>query len=87
MKQVTRNEADFSELFGFAEQRFNVRWNPANDLFFNTILKYGSYTDLYLDELKADLPERTGAWKQATEIAIAWLESLNVSEVRVYSPD
>lgn len=50
MKTVTRNEVDFSEIFEFAEEKFNVGWNRANDMFFNHSLNYKSHNEYSLDE-------------------------------------
>jgi hypothetical protein len=50
---------DFSALFFYADKEFGIDWNSANDLFFNTILPYRSFTDIYLSDLcdGFDLPE------------------------------
>lgn len=58
MKKITRNEADFSELFRFAEEISGVSWNNANDLFFaEGMIPYESYADFLLEEVKYSLEE------------------------------
>lgn len=57
MKQVTRNEIDFSEIFNFAEEKFGVDWNRANDMFFGSSLEYQSFNEYSLDEPLEYIPE------------------------------
>jgi len=45
MKIVTRNEIEFSELFNFASDEFNIDWNSANDLFFGGVANYEGVSD------------------------------------------
>lgn len=50
MKKVTRNEVDFSEIFYYAEAKFNIDWNRANDMFFHNSLDYKSHNEYELNE-------------------------------------
>ena len=50
MKKVTRNEVDFSEIFEFADKKFGIDWNRANDMFFNNSLDYKFYNEYSLGE-------------------------------------
>lgn len=43
----TVNQIGFSEIFKFAETKYGISWNDANDLFFNGPLQYGSVSDIY----------------------------------------
>jgi hypothetical protein len=53
MKKVTRNEADFSELFRFAEEKFGIGWNDCCDLFHRSeFIRWRNITELYLDDLE-----------------------------------
>ena len=45
MKRVTRTEVDFSEIFNYAEKKFKVSWNRANDMFFGHSLDYKSFNE------------------------------------------
>ena len=45
----------FEEIFRFAEKEFGIHWNPANDLFFNTIFAYRSCTLIYTCDLACDI--------------------------------
>ena len=51
-KQV--NKVGFAEIFQYAKEKFNIHWNPANDMFFRTeILTFRSMDDIelwYLEE-------------------------------------
>lgn len=51
MKKVTRNEVDFAEIFFYAEEKFGVDWNRANDMFFDNSLKYKSHNEFVRGEL------------------------------------
>jgi hypothetical protein len=58
MKKITRNEADFSKLFRFAEEISGVSWNNANDLFFDEgMIPYKGYADFLLEEVRYSLEE------------------------------
>ena len=51
MKRVTRNEVDFSEIFFYAEKKFKVHWNRANDMFFDNCLDYKSFNEYSIEEI------------------------------------
>lgn len=59
MKKTTRTEVDFSEIFAYAEEKFNIDWNHANDMFFNHSLTYKSYDAYDLGEPLECIPENT----------------------------
>ena len=50
MKKVTKNEVDFSEIFDYAKEKYQVGWNRANDMFFNNSLEYKSFNEYSLGE-------------------------------------
>jgi len=50
MRKVSRNEVDFSEIFYFADEKFGISWNHANDVFFNNSLDYKSHNEFNLNE-------------------------------------
>ena len=43
----TRQVYDFSDIFKFAESRYGIGWNDANDVFFNGVLEYGKHSEVY----------------------------------------
>ena len=43
----TVKQIDFDEIFHYAERKYGIHWNNANDIFFNSVLKYGSVTTVY----------------------------------------
>lgn len=45
MKEVSFTKISFSEIFYYAEEKFNISWNESNDLFFNQSLTYKSYNE------------------------------------------
>lgn len=70
MNKVTRNEADFSELFEFAEKNYGISWNGCNNLFFHSSLTYQRYNDFDIEELESDLTdEEFGDRKIKTELS------------------
>jgi len=45
------NEVDFSTIFNYADKKFGVSWNRANDMFFvDGSLTYRSFNEYDLDE-------------------------------------
>lgn len=38
----------FSEIFKFAEKKYDIDWNTANDVFFNNVFEYGKMTSATL---------------------------------------
>lgn len=50
MKKKEINEVDFSEIFNYATEKFGIGWNPCNDMFFGSSLKYKSYNEYDLGE-------------------------------------
>ncbi len=42
-----KKRVDFSEIFHYAEEKFNVDWNRANDMFFNNSLNYKSFNEFF----------------------------------------
>jgi len=94
MKSVKRNEVGYSEIFHFAEKKFGVGWNAANNLFWHDgPLNYQRTDDIELGEIEADLentkieyPEYKDLIK-AYEILIAFMKENNVTEMRVNSDD
>ncbi len=89
-KKVSRNEADFSEVFDFAVKEFNVGWNQCNKLFFGTILDYQKHNDFELKVLEGDLDPNfewcaTGSNKQAKEIMVAFMKKHGLAKLRVYN--
>ena len=47
MKKVTRNEVDFSEIFDYADEKFGIDWDRANDMFFGNSLDYKSHNEFH----------------------------------------
>lgn len=45
MRKVSFTQVDFSEIFYYAEEKFDIGWNACNDLFFNKSLTYKSYDE------------------------------------------
>lgn len=46
----TKNVINFSEIFNYADKKFGVSWNQANDLFFREeCLRYQGYDELELE--------------------------------------
>ncbi len=56
-KKVVRNEVDFSDIFSYAEKKFGVGWNPANDMFFGHSLTYKSHDKYSQGEPLEHIPE------------------------------
>lgn len=90
-QQTTVN---FADIFHFAEKApFKVHWNTCNDIFFNDLLKYKGYDNIYLSDLKHDLeyndehPESkylyTDDQKLARRIMIVFMESKKLKEMLV----
>lgn len=84
-----RNVVDFSDIFRFAEEKYQVSWNAANDLFFHTILEYKRSNSFESADLKCEL-EETGEWaleegndRKAREIMLAFMEENKVKELLV----
>lgn len=69
---------DFTELFYYAGSEFGVDWNSANNLFFGTILNYGSvsYVENEIDYYKESSFEELDKSDKARFIASHWLESI-----------
>jgi hypothetical protein len=44
----TQLTTDFECIFNYAKSDFEISWNDANDLFFNTILNYTRYNKFHL---------------------------------------
>jgi site-specific DNA-adenine methylase len=44
-------KTDFSEIFNYANDEFNIEWNPANDVFFGNSLDYKSYNEYTQSDL------------------------------------
>ena len=38
---------DFMDIFKYAEEKYGVDWNTANDLFFNNVLQYRNVTTFW----------------------------------------
>lgn len=38
---------DFSDIFHYAKDKYGIEWNPCNDIFFNTVIKYKGATNFY----------------------------------------
>lgn len=53
MKTVT--VVDFSEIFGFAEEKIGWSWNKCNEQFFSTLIHYEGSSEIYLEELQAEI--------------------------------
>jgi len=54
MKKVTRNEACFSEVFRFAEEKYDYTWNVCCDIFHGShFFNYKDIDDFELEELEA----------------------------------
>ncbi len=47
MKKGKKKRINFSDLFEYAEKKFDVDWNRANDMFFNNSLDYKSYNEFF----------------------------------------
>lgn len=93
MKQVTRNECDFDELFYFAEKHFNIGWNDCTRLFFDDqYIPYKGYRDFDLEELESDLLyDKDGGYfyltetsKRVYEVIVDFMKSHKVTELRIY---
>lgn len=91
MKKVTRNEADFDELFYYAKEHFGLEWNPCDTIFFREdIIPYKGYKDFELNDLWAEFSDngerhyRSPERLKAYEILIHFMKSNNVEELRVY---
>lgn len=94
MKQVTRNEVDFSEIFKFAAEHYNISWNDSNDLFFHGILTYKKYNDFILEELSLDLEDGDNEYafyptgsvgRKTAEIIKHFMEENKVDDIRVFN--
>ena len=85
----TYNEADFSEIFYFAEAHSQVGWNECCAIFFNTdVLLYKSHTDLELANVKELLANVekcfvTPQEEKALKIIQAFMEKHNLEKMRV----
>lgn len=51
MKKETINRVDFSDIFNYAEKRFDIGWNEACDIFFGNSLDYKSYNEYNISNL------------------------------------
>ena len=92
MRQVTRNEADFDELFYYAEEHFGINWNECNRMFFDeSIIPYYGHHDFDLEEVKSDLSDENRKYfpiseekEKFFEILIHFMKAKNISELRIY---
>lgn len=93
MKTKTVNEVGFDEIFHYAaKDPWNVGWNDANDLFFNSPLDYGSTNDIYLEDMVNDnnYVDKNNLDKEddqylAYEIMIAFMKENNITKMTVNS--
>jgi hypothetical protein len=95
MKRVTRNEADFSDVFEFAKETLGHEWNRCCDLFHGSeFFSYQRYDDFELEELEAEEKEMTADPDDfdflcdlglARRIMIAYMKAKKVKTCRIYS--
>lgn len=62
----TIKQIDFADIFAYADQYYSVSWNACNDLFFHTVLEYGSVSDFELGEWQG----YCDFWKDETSFEI-----------------
>jgi hypothetical protein len=51
MSKQKINKVGFDDIFYYAEKKFGVTWNRANDMFFNHSLDYHSYNEYSVGEV------------------------------------
>lgn len=53
IQTITRNEADFSDIFYYADKKFGLSWNTCCDIFHKEeILNYENNTDFDIEEIE-----------------------------------
>ena len=71
-RRKTITMEDFTGLFAFAEKEFQVYWNQANELFFNTILNYKELTEISIGDLRGRIDSGSEVsskdWMEAFEL-------------------
>lgn len=82
-----QNTVNFSDIFVFAEEKFGVGWNSANDLFFNTILEYKRSNKFWAPDIKGMLQDDEFPleedYRKAYDIMLAFMENHNVKQLLV----
>lgn len=86
MKKVTRNEVDYSEVFNFAEKKFDIGWNNCCDLFHSSeFFPYKRYKDFHIDELDGYEEDWGAEYKRPAEILKAFMLENKIKECRIFN--
>ncbi len=80
MRTITKNEADFDELFRFAEKRFGIGWNDCCSLFHRSnVLNYHSHTEFWL----CDIIQQTQMYYDKGEnVVMPSIEEMSDEEIK-----
>jgi hypothetical protein len=86
MIQQKINRVDFSDIFNYAGEKFQIGWNPSNDIFFGEVLRYESFNEYYIGDLEVEeILERRGIEKG--EISKDLLDKIPKDNVYHYNRD
>jgi hypothetical protein len=68
---------DSAAIFRFAEEKFGIDWNSANDVFFGNSLEYGKHTRVYPADWQANVsfPD-AGLKEKASEYTMEDVEQM-----------